>query len=135
MPSRPHNGSLAPHATRSGNGGIPASRLMAWMRISADGHAPNDQEAIRILSVHLQLTARQAEVLHWTAEGKTNGEIATILGCSVNTVKLHLKDIFQRLGVHTRSAATGCAYRAHIRHLHQAPHLPGRVIAENQGTH
>lgn len=57
------------------------------------------------------LTFRQAEVLHWIAEGRTNGEIATILGCSAETVKNHVKQIFQRLGVHTRTAAAAHAYR------------------------
>lgn len=60
------------------------------------------------------LTQRQAEVLHWVAEGKTNTEIGTILGCSFFTVKNHLKEIFQRLGVHSRTAAAAAAYRAHI---------------------
>lgn len=94
------------------------------MSTTADGHSPNDQEAIGILVKHLGLTPRQAEVLHWIAEGKANGEIAIILDCSINTVKMHLKDIFQRLTVHSRTAAAACAYRAHIHH----GTLPGRVI-------
>jgi DNA-binding CsgD family transcriptional regulator len=104
---------------------------MAWMEISADGDAPSDQDAI-ILSTQLQLTLRQAEVLHWIAEGKANGEIATILGCSINTVKMHLKDINQRLDVPNRTAAAACAYRAHIRHANGRPTLPGRVIPEKR---
>lgn len=98
------------------------------MSIQADGQAPDDQDAIHVLSKHLSLTPRQAEVLHWIAEGKTNDEIATILGCSINTVKMHLKDIFQRLGVHTRTAAAASAYRAHIRQANDHGNLPGRVI-------
>lgn len=62
----------------------------------------------------LELTRRQTKVLHWIAEGKTNDEISVILGCSFFTVKNHLKKIFQRLGVHSRTAAATCAYRAHI---------------------
>jgi DNA-binding CsgD family transcriptional regulator len=54
----------------------------------------------------LQLTPRVAEVLLWVAQGKTNGDIATILGISESTVKKHLLEIFQTLGVETRSAAT-----------------------------
>lgn len=105
------------------------------MEISADGHVPDDQDAIRILGLQLQLTPRQAEALHWIAEGKTNGEIATILGCSINTVKMHLKELFQRLGVPNRTAATACAYRAHICHLHQASSLPRWVIPEKRRTY
>lgn len=54
----------------------------------------------------LGLTPRVAEVLLWVAQGKTNGDIGTILGISESTVKKHLLEIFERLGVETRSAAT-----------------------------
>lgn len=54
----------------------------------------------------LDLTPRVAEVLLWVAQGKTNSDIATILGISESTVKKHLLEIFQQLGVETRSAAT-----------------------------
>lgn len=54
----------------------------------------------------LKLTPRVAEVLLWVAQGKTNGDIAAILGISESTVKKHLLEIFQQLGVETRSAAT-----------------------------
>jgi DNA-binding NarL/FixJ family response regulator len=54
----------------------------------------------------LKLTPRVAEVLLWVAQGKTNGDIASILGISESTVKKHLLEIFANLGVETRSAAT-----------------------------
>ena len=54
----------------------------------------------------LGLTPRVAEVLLWVAQGKTNAEIGTILGISESTVKKHLLEIFEVLGVETRSAAT-----------------------------
>jgi DNA-binding NarL/FixJ family response regulator len=54
----------------------------------------------------LGLTPRVAEVLLWVAQGKTNSDIATILGISESTVKKHLLEIFSKLGVETRSAAT-----------------------------
>jgi len=54
----------------------------------------------------LGLTPRVAEVLLWVAQGKTNADIATILGISESTVKKHLLGIFIQLGVETRSAAT-----------------------------
>src|SRR5258706_1147689 len=53
----------------------------------------------------LGLTARVAEVLLWVAQGKTNSDIATILGISESTVKKHLLEIFEKLSVETRSAA------------------------------
>lgn len=51
------------------------------------------------------LSPRQREVLHWLGQGKSNDEIATILGISSHTVKNHLDQIFQRLGVHNRYEA------------------------------
>jgi DNA-binding NarL/FixJ family response regulator len=56
--------------------------------------------------VTLGLTPRVAEVLLWVAQGKTNADIAVILGISESTVKKHLLEIFAVLGVETRSAAT-----------------------------
>jgi DNA-binding NarL/FixJ family response regulator len=53
----------------------------------------------------LGLTPRVAEALLWVAQGKTNSEIAQILGISQSTVKKHLLEIFQTLNVETRSAA------------------------------
>lgn len=79
----------------------------------------NEPHLIRHAAVHtleraLRLTPRQAEVLHWLAEGKTNQEISEILECSFFTVKNHLKGIFRQLGVPSRVSAAACAYRAHI---------------------
>jgi DNA-binding CsgD family transcriptional regulator len=45
-------------------------------------------------------------VLLWLAQGKTNGEIALILGNSEATVKKHVLEIFAKLGVETRTAAS-----------------------------
>ncbi|MGC4016230.1 MAG: LuxR C-terminal-related transcriptional regulator [Luteolibacter sp.] len=59
----------------------------------------------------LGLTRRQTDVLVWLAEGKANGEIATILGMSPETVKTHLKQIYQRLGIETRAAAIALVHR------------------------
>lgn len=53
----------------------------------------------------LGLTAREAEVLYWIAQGKTSAEIAQILGAAVMTVKKHLQHVFDKLGVDSRTAA------------------------------
>ncbi|APW35926.1 DNA-binding response regulator [Rhodoferax koreense] len=57
------------------------------------------------------LTPRETEVLSWLAKGKTNRDIADILGMSPRTVNKHLEHIFEKLGVETRSAATAIAGR------------------------
>ena len=53
----------------------------------------------------LGLTRREAEVLLWVAQGKTNPEIAIILHAASRTVGKHLERIFAKLGVATRTDA------------------------------
>ncbi len=53
----------------------------------------------------LGLTAREAEVLYWIAQGKSNPDIALIIGANVRTVHKHVEHIFQKLGLETRNAA------------------------------
>lgn len=52
------------------------------------------------------LTPRERDVMQWVANGKTNQEIAAILDMGEQTVKTHLKRIFQKLGVDNRTSAT-----------------------------
>ncbi len=52
------------------------------------------------------LTPREAEVLLWVAQGKSNGDVATILEMSEKTVKQHLGSVFQKIGVESRTAAS-----------------------------
>lgn len=58
-----------------------------------------------------QLTPREHDVLAWLAKGKTNRDIADILGMSPRTVNKHLEHIFVKLGVETRSAAAALVAR------------------------
>ena len=55
------------------------------------------------------LTPRETEVLGWLAKGKTNRDIAEILGLSPRTVNKHLEHVFEKLGVETRAAAAAIA--------------------------
>jgi DNA-binding CsgD family transcriptional regulator len=55
------------------------------------------------------LTEREAEVLVWTARGKSNREMSEILSISPRTVNKHLERIFTKLGVENRAAATSVA--------------------------
>jgi DNA-binding NarL/FixJ family response regulator len=54
----------------------------------------------------LGLSPREAEILLWVAQGKTNFEAGAILGISPATVKKHLEHIYGKLGVEGRNAAT-----------------------------
>lgn len=57
------------------------------------------------------LTRREAEVLLWVSYGKTNKTVSEILGISPRTVNKHLEQVFRKLGVETRAAATAIAVR------------------------
>ncbi len=67
------------------------------------------QEAI--LRDALGLTAREAEVLLWIANGKANRDIGEILGISPRTVNKHLEQVFAKLGVENRASAAALAIR------------------------
>ena len=60
------------------------------------------------------LTAREREVMHWLATGKTDREIAALLGCSHRTVQKHLEHAYEKLGVETRTAAVMRALDTHL---------------------
>ena len=61
------------------------------------------------LLVPLGLTPREAEVLFWLSEGKTNAEIGLILNSSRRTVEKHVEHILEKLGLENRGAATRMA--------------------------
>jgi DNA-binding NarL/FixJ family response regulator len=54
----------------------------------------------------LGLSAREAEILLWVAQGKSNFEIGLILQISAATVKKHLVHTYEKIGVESRNAAT-----------------------------
>jgi DNA-binding CsgD family transcriptional regulator len=56
------------------------------------------------------LTEREAEILAWVARGKTNREIAALLVVSPHTVRKHLEHTYEKLRVHTRTAAVARAF-------------------------
>ena len=68
--------------------------------------APSTQEDL----TDLPLTAREREVLHWLSGGKTDRDIAAILGISPRTIHKHLQRIYEKLGVETRTAAVARAF-------------------------
>jgi DNA-binding CsgD family transcriptional regulator len=56
------------------------------------------------------LSARERQVLSLIAAGKTNREIAAELGISEHTVARHISNIFTKIGVSTRTAASAFAF-------------------------
>jgi DNA-binding NarL/FixJ family response regulator len=84
----------------------PGETLIRVTEVREDGK-------IGSLQKHNGLTRREAEVLLWVSYGKTNRTISEILGISPRTVNKHLEQVFKKLGVETRAAATAIA----VRHL------------------
>lgn len=68
------------------------------------------------------LSAREAEVLGWLAHGKSNADLSEILQISLDTVKTHLRRVFDKLGVDNRHAAI---LRAHELARRSEPPNPG----------
>jgi len=80
------------------------ARLRRSQQHSQREFKPNFSSARPLLK--LGLTPRAAETLLWLSQGKTNSDTATILGITESTVKKHVQEIFEKLGVETRGAAT-----------------------------
>ena len=71
------------------------------LRLTSVDQADDEQT----LRSRLKLTAREAEILLWIGRGKTNRDIADILGLSPRTVNKHLEQAFAKIGVENRAAA------------------------------
>ena len=83
-----------------------AARLdLARVEALISGDAPRDAHA---------LTPREQEVLRLVAAGDTNRTIAAALVVSERTVDRHVSNIFAKLGVSSRAAATAFAYQHHL---------------------
>ncbi|MGJ4927415.1 response regulator [Bradyrhizobium sp. HKCCYLS2038] len=71
--------------------------------------AKEADELPKQFSSEFGLTSRESEVLSWLSKGKTNRDIAQILGLSPRTVDKHLEQIYAKLGVENRTAAAAIA--------------------------
>jgi DNA-binding CsgD family transcriptional regulator len=94
-------------AIAPGGQGHGITLLLEEKRIAAGAPpmAPATEDAAAAPGENFRLTPRENDVLMWLGKGKTNRDIADILGMSPRTVNKHLEHIFVKLGVETRSAA------------------------------
>jgi DNA-binding NarL/FixJ family response regulator len=101
----------------SGRPYLPASVVGAGSAIAKEANLPTDNSAgIRPVSnpAELGLTPREFEVLRWLVQGKCNKEIARRLEIGEQTVKNHLRPIFQKFGVTRRAELVVKAYERGI---------------------
>jgi len=85
----------------------PASATEHLFRLS---HHIEGMEAVA-LQQGFALTPREADVLLWTARGKSNKDMSEILNISARTVNKHLEQIFIKMGVENRASAAAAATR------------------------
>src|SRR5260370_40125079 len=71
-----------------------------------------DQRSLQALA-SLALTPREAEVLFWLSEGKSNQDIGVILGAKTGTICKHVEHIFGKLNVENRTAAAVVALQTY----------------------
>ena len=87
------------------------AELLAGIRAAAAGHAPLDPRVARALlptrspAPGADLSDREREVLDLVAQGLANKQIAHRLGISERTVKVHVGNVFRRIGVTDRTSA------------------------------
>jgi DNA-binding CsgD family transcriptional regulator len=85
--------------------------MSGWVRRAEEAARPLHRPSRVVAS---GLTERETTVLRLVADGKTNKAIAAELCLSEKTVEHHLSNIFTKLGVGSRAAATSLAYRRGI---------------------
>ena len=64
------------------------------------------------------LTKRERVILRSLADGSTNQELANNLLISINTVKFHLSNLYEKLGIKNRSQAISFYYSRRLDELH-----------------
>jgi DNA-binding response OmpR family regulator/DNA-binding CsgD family transcriptional regulator len=114
-----------PGAKPQPSAGFPGNELL---RLQYMGKVGPDEFLLRLakdtaaylpseFSRELGLTGREGEVLSWLSKGKSNRDIAQILGLSPRTVDKHLEQIYAKLGVENRTAAAAIAVNASHRKM------------------
>ena len=82
---------------------------------SGPDHGTRNRRASQAFVERFQLTAAQGRVLELLAQGKSNRDIAELLGLSEGTIKVHVSAILKALGVTSRAQALLMMTRAGLR--------------------
>jgi DNA-binding CsgD family transcriptional regulator len=70
------------------------------------------------------LTPREAEVLRRIAVGQDTGQMASEMDIAISTLRTYIKNVFAKLGVHSRLEAAAVASRANLLDEVAPPRLP-----------
>ena len=73
------------------------------------------------------MTPREAEVLFWISQGKSNHDIGVILGAKTGTICKHVEHIFAKLNVENRTAAAFVALRTYRSAAPASESKPGQA--------
>ena len=101
------------------------TRSFCFARGPGNDFSERDVELLRLVRPHLarlrarweraprpaQLTERECDVLELVAQGLTNREVAARLFIAPGTVRKHLENVYEKLGVRTRAGAVAAAFR------------------------
>ena len=99
---------------------MPPKEILSAIRQVHSGKKCVSPEIAAGLAEHLTdeaLSEREAEVLRYAAEGNRNQDIAKKLFIAVETVKVHMKHVMEKLGANDRTQAVAIAVRRGIIHL------------------
>ena len=99
------------YITKPINGDIVKARVRNHLKFRKAAQAPAVAEEPADARM-AQMTERQQEIFRWVREGKTNWEIARIVGCSEENVKYHMKNILRIMGSYNRTQAVARHPRA-----------------------
>jgi DNA-binding NarL/FixJ family response regulator len=103
----------------------PPARVLEAIREAHHGGSPMSPEIARKVVAALQLsgpldkpdqalTPHEARILRMLADGDSYQEVGDRLGVTVNTVRNHIRRIYEKLHVHTKSEAVSKALRGHL---------------------
>jgi len=112
-------------------------KLSVKQRQQMDSVTEYDQRTVKAFA-SLKLTPREAEVLFWISQGKSNHDIGVILGAKTGTICKHVEHIFGKLSVENRTAAAVMAletFRSVASPSERKPAKPWTAIAGLITTH
>lgn len=113
------------------HGAAPRHRLLSLFSFAGDGMGDDPRYSAIVeyitpflhlallrsafaVNTETPLSTREQEILSWVSKGKTNWEIARILGISERTAKFHVRNILEKLEASSRSHAVAIAIERHL---------------------